>query len=225
MGNWFCRTKKLKILMMGLDHAGKTTMLYNMKLGEVISAIPTIAFNAETVQIEGAALTCWDVSSRGPSRVLWRQYYPSTQGFVFVIDSADKFRLDEAINGLERDILTSEETKNTVIMIMANKQDKEGAMTAQEIEHLLMEKCRYLKHCMQPVFVMPCSAYNRNQIMEAFSYFAELMILNCAGKAKRGLITLEERQAELAERSKAESGLALKFLLRGPVQYFKAFFE
>ena len=69
MGNYFSSTgkKQLKILMIGLDGSGKTTILYNLKLKEFIQTIPTIGFNYEEVKILDTNLRIWDVSTRSPS--------------------------------------------------------------------------------------------------------------------------------------------------------------
>lgn len=53
--------KEMRILMLGLDAAGKTTILYKLKLGEVVSSVPTIGFNVETVEYKNIKFTVWDV--------------------------------------------------------------------------------------------------------------------------------------------------------------------
>lgn len=88
-GDLFKR-KDMRVLMLGLDQAGKTTILYKLKLGEVVSCIPTIGFNVETVEVGKCNFTVWDVGGQDKIRPLWRHYYPNTQAVVFVIDSTDK---------------------------------------------------------------------------------------------------------------------------------------
>merc|ERR1712149_70790 len=79
--------KEMRILMVGLDAAGKTTILYKLKLGEVVTTIPTIGFNVETVEYKNISFTVWDVGGRDKIRPLWRHYYQNTQGIIFVVDS------------------------------------------------------------------------------------------------------------------------------------------
>ena len=83
MGNWLGRFLKMKkdmrILMVGLDAAGKTTILYKLKLGEVVTTIPTIGFNVETVEYKNISFTVWDVGGQDKIRNLWRHYYQNTQ--------------------------------------------------------------------------------------------------------------------------------------------------
>merc|ERR1711865_370646 len=81
--------KEMRILMVGLDAAGKTTVLYKLKLGEVVTTIPTIGFNVETVEYKNINFTVWDVGGQDKIRKLWRHYYLNTQGLIFVVDSND----------------------------------------------------------------------------------------------------------------------------------------
>merc|ERR1719451_223836 len=85
-----------KIVMVGLDAAGKTTILYKLKLSEVVTTIPTIGFNVETVEYKNISFTVWDVGGQDKIRPLWRHYYQNTQGLIFVIDSNDRDRIEDA---------------------------------------------------------------------------------------------------------------------------------
>jgi len=86
-------SEEVRILMVGLDAAGKTTILYKLKLGEVVTTIPTIGFNVETVEYKNISFTVWDVGGQDKIRPLWRHYYANTQGIIFVIDSNDRDRV------------------------------------------------------------------------------------------------------------------------------------
>ncbi|OWK14744.1 hypothetical protein Celaphus_00001414, partial [Cervus elaphus hippelaphus] len=72
--------KEMRILMVGLDAAGKTTILYKLKLGEIVTTIPTIGFNVETVEYKNISFTVWDVGGQDKIRPLWRHYFQNTQG-------------------------------------------------------------------------------------------------------------------------------------------------
>lgn len=72
--------KAVRILMVGLDAAGKTTILYKLKLGEIVTTIPTIGFNVETVEYKNISFTVWDVGGQDKIRPLWRYYFQNTQG-------------------------------------------------------------------------------------------------------------------------------------------------
>ena len=94
--------KEMRILMVGLDAAGKTTILYKLKLGDVVTTIPTIGFNVETVEYKNICFTVWDVGGQDKIRPLWRHYFQNTQGLIFVVDSNDRERIGEAQEELQK---------------------------------------------------------------------------------------------------------------------------
>merc|ERR1719430_451634 len=139
MGNMFATLfkglfgkKEMRILMVGLDAAGKTTILYKLKLGEIVTTIPTIGFNVETVEYKNISFTVWDVGGQDKIRPLWRHYFQNTQGLIFVVDSNDRERISEARDELMR-MLAEDELREAVLLIFANKQDLPNAMNAAEI--------------------------------------------------------------------------------------------
>nr|KAF6347781.1 ADP ribosylation factor 1 [Myotis myotis] len=166
MGNIFANLfkglfgkKEMRILMVGLDAAGKTTILYKLKLGEIVTTIPTIGeearpwgvgevagvagdwltlghapagFNVETVEYKNISFTVWDVGGQDKIRPLWRHYFQNTQGLIFVVDSNDRERVNEAREELMR-MLAEDELRDAVLLVFANKQDLPNAMNAAEI--------------------------------------------------------------------------------------------
>ena len=114
--------KELRALMLGLDAAGKTTILYKLKLGEVVSSVPTIGFNVETVEFEKVKFTVWDVGGQDKIRQLWKHYYQNTQALIYVVDSSDKERVEIAREELQK-MLSEDELKDAVLLVLANKQD------------------------------------------------------------------------------------------------------
>jgi len=134
--------KEMRILMVGLDAAGKTTILYKLKLGEVVTTIPTIGFNVETVEYKNISFTVWDVGGQDKIRPLWRHYYQNTQGIIFVVDSNDKDRIatDNNSNNAESSakdelhrMLAEDELREAVLLVFANKQDLPNALSVQKI--------------------------------------------------------------------------------------------
>nr|GMD55279.1 ADP-ribosylation factor 1-like isoform X1 [Ipomoea batatas] len=124
--------KEMRILMVGLDAAGKTTILYKLKLGEIVTTIPTIGFNVETVEYKNVSFTVWDVGGQDKIRPLWRHYFQNTQGLIFVVDSNDMDRIGEARDELHR-MLNEEELRDATVLVFANKQDLPNAMLVAEI--------------------------------------------------------------------------------------------
>merc|ERR1712183_173864 len=124
--------KEVRILMVGLDAAGKTTVLYKLKLGELVTTIPTIGFNVETVQYKNIHFTVWDVGGQDKIRPLWRHYYQNTQGVIFVVDSNDRERISEAAEELQK-MLREDELRDAAVLVLANKQDLPQAMSVAEV--------------------------------------------------------------------------------------------
>lgn len=149
-------SKEMRLLMLGLDAAGKTTILYKLKLGQDVTTIPTVGFNVETVTYKNVKFNVWDVGGQDKIRPLWRHYFSGasgyvprsrvtrrdsiresmltvsiiasnttgTQGLIFVIDSSDRKRMDEARQELHR-IINDREMKDSLLLVFANKQDVE----------------------------------------------------------------------------------------------------
>jgi len=132
----FMGKKDMRILMVGLDAAGKTTILYKLKLGEVVTTIPTIGFNVETVEYKNIKFTVWDVGGQDKIRPLWRHYFQNTQGIIFVVDSNDRSRIDAARDELHR-MLNEDELRDAVLLVFANKQDLPQAMPPPEMTERL----------------------------------------------------------------------------------------
>ena len=122
----------VRILMVGLDAAGKTTILYQLRMGQTIKTIPTIGFNVETLEYKGVNFTVWDVGGQDKIRILWKHYYQNTDCLIFVVDSNDRERIGEAAEELKK-MLAEDELKDSVVLIMANKQDLDGALSPADV--------------------------------------------------------------------------------------------
>ncbi|KAF1836312.1 ARF/SAR superfamily [Decorospora gaudefroyi] len=145
-------SKEMRLLMLGLDAAGKTTILYKLKLDQDVTTIPTVGFNVETVTYKNTKFNVWDVGGQDKIRPLWRHYFSGmlgrdgtvpgrranmcTQGLIFVIDSNDRDRIDEAKTELTR-IIQDREMKDALLLVFANKQDLQGAMRPKEVSDRL----------------------------------------------------------------------------------------
>ncbi|XP_026131729.1 ADP-ribosylation factor 5-like [Carassius auratus] len=139
MGNYFTMIfsrpfpkKQIKLLMVGLDAAGKTTVLFKLKLGEVVTTIPTIGFNVETVEYKNISFAVWDVGGQSKIRGLWKYYYQYTEGLIFVVDSSDHDRIETAAEELNA-MLAEDEMRDAVLLVLANKQDLPKAMPVHEL--------------------------------------------------------------------------------------------
>ena len=105
---------------------------YPPPIRAVVTTIPTIGFNVETVEYKNISFTVWDVGGQDKIRPLWRHYYQNTQGLIFVVDSNDSDRIDAARDELHR-MLNEDELRDAVLLVFANKQDLPNAMSASEL--------------------------------------------------------------------------------------------
>ncbi|CAG9813560.1 unnamed protein product [Phaedon cochleariae] len=130
------KEKEMRILMLGLDNAGKTTILKRFN-GEPINTIsPTLGFNIKTLEHRGFKLNMWDVGGQKSLRSYWRNYFECTDGLIWVVDSADKRRLDDCKAELHA-LLKEERLVGATLLIFANKQDLPGACSMEELQEIL----------------------------------------------------------------------------------------
>lgn len=133
-------TKDQQIVMVGLDSAGKSTFLDKLKLGELVTTIPTtntgVGFNVETLEYKNIRFTVQDFSGQEKLRKLWRHAYLGTHGIIFVVDSTDRDRIQDAREELWT-MLKEEAWREAVILVFANKQDLPHAMAADEVSEKL----------------------------------------------------------------------------------------
>ncbi|XP_030244146.1 ADP-ribosylation factor-like protein 4C isoform X2 [Drosophila navojoa] len=131
----------LHVVMLGLDSAGKTTALYRLKFDQYLNTVPTIGFNCEKVQgtlgkAKGVHFLVWDVGGQEKLRPLWRSYTRCTDGILFVVDSVDTERMEEAKMELMR-TAKCPDNQGVPVLILANKQDLPSACCPKQLENLL----------------------------------------------------------------------------------------
>ncbi|CAI8498233.1 unnamed protein product [Pichia kudriavzevii] len=124
-GKLWGANKEIRILILGLDGAGKTTILYKLQLGEVVKTKPTIGFNVETLQYKNISINMWDLGGQTSIRPYWRCYYANTAAVIFVVDSTDRDRLETARKELHL-MLKEDELVDSALLVFANKQDQAG---------------------------------------------------------------------------------------------------
>ncbi len=112
--------KHVRILMVGLDGAGKTSILYKLKMGESVATLPTVGFNVESIEHKNVHFTVWDVGGQDKIRPLWRHYYSTTDAIIFVVDSNDRSRVSEARNQLHK-MLDDPDLDDAILLVFSNK--------------------------------------------------------------------------------------------------------
>eukprot|EP00441_Pelagodinium_beii_P016671 CAMPEP_0197671850 /NCGR_PEP_ID=MMETSP1338-20131121/77580_1 /TAXON_ID=43686 ORGANISM="Pelagodinium beii, Strain RCC1491" /NCGR_SAMPLE_ID=MMETSP1338 /ASSEMBLY_ACC=CAM_ASM_000754 /LENGTH=187 /DNA_ID=CAMNT_0043251831 /DNA_START=114 /DNA_END=674 /DNA_ORIENTATION=+ len=138
------RREEMKVFLIGLDGAGKTTILYRLKLDEDVTNPSDVGFNVESIEYQDVQFTFWDGSGRSDMRPLWRHYYCGFHGIIFVVDCSDKQRAELAHEEFAK-MLGNEEIQNqdVVVLVYANKTDLPDAMTVEDVTKLLeLEKCK-----------------------------------------------------------------------------------
>ncbi|NHK31014.1 MAG: GTP-binding protein [Asgard group archaeon] len=130
----FRQKKQFKIAVVGLDSAGKTTMLNFLRFEKNIETLPTIGVNVEVLKRENVNLSIFDLGGQLHFRNLWGTLMRGSSAIIFVLDSADRYRLEEAKNELWK-VLLDPNYPDAPLLIVANKQDKENALSIQEIVH------------------------------------------------------------------------------------------
>ncbi|KAK2158411.1 hypothetical protein LSH36_171g08004 [Paralvinella palmiformis] len=124
--------KELRILLLGLDNAGKTTLLKSLASEDISHITPTQGFNIKSVQSSGFKLNVWDIGGQRKIRPYWRNYFENTDALIYVIDSADKKRFEETSIELA-ELLEEEKLTGVPVLIYANKQDLINAAPASEV--------------------------------------------------------------------------------------------
>jgi small GTP-binding protein len=124
--------KEKRILLLGLDAAGKTTILYKLNMGDTIHTIPTVGFNVENVRYKNIDFNCWDVGGQKKIRALWHHYYEGTDAVIFVVDANDSSRIEEVKEELYA-LMSNHFMKDASLLVYANKQDLPNSMTTAEV--------------------------------------------------------------------------------------------
>ncbi|XP_030636640.1 ADP-ribosylation factor-like protein 11 [Chanos chanos] len=129
--------KSTHVVLMGLDSAGKSTLLFRLQQGVVMETSPTVGFNVATVELDKkTSLTVWDVGGQGIMRANWRYYLEGCKALVFVVDSSDQTRMGEAKKALKK-VLSDENMRGVPLMVLANKKDLPNSMTIRQVSDQL----------------------------------------------------------------------------------------
>lgn len=162
------KEKEMRVLFLGLDNAGKSSVIKSY-LGESIHELsPTLGFEIRTIETQGYRVNCWDVGGQTTIRAYWRNYFETTDGVVWVVDSTDRNRIPDCKKELDS-ILKQERLAGSSLLIFANKQDINGALTAEEIAQLLELDSIDKRHWS----IVPCSAQDGKGIKDGFKWIID----------------------------------------------------
>jgi len=168
--NKFARVEG-RVLCLGLDNAGKTTVLYKLQIGEVICTLPTVGFNVESLKYRNVDLTVWDIGGQMKIRRLWRYYYENTTALIFVVDANDVARFDEARTELWL-LLTEPQLKDVPLLVFANKQDLPKAANIGDLADKL--QLANIKH--RPWYIQASCATTGDGLYEGLDWLCDQII-------------------------------------------------
>ncbi|KAM3471805.1 hypothetical protein MY5147_005628 [Beauveria neobassiana] len=162
------KDKEMRILMLGLDNAGKTTIVKKILNEDVHTVSPTLGFIIKTIDYDGYKLNIWDVGGQKTLRSYWRNYFEKTDALIWVVDSTDRLRIEDCREELHG-LLQEERLAGACLLIFANKTDVDGCMTQAEIlQALRLDEIRtHQWHILQ------CSAMTGKNLKEGLAWVVE----------------------------------------------------
>lgn len=176
------RKEEYSVLILGLDNAGKTTLLERLKgdfgTGAGVDPrkiVPTVGQNVGYISKNGVHVKIWDLGGQENLRTLWESYYEDAHAVVFVVDSTDSQRIEECCESLDA-IVSSELTEGTPVLMLANKQDKEERLEVEEIKEIFNKIAQ--KMSARDSRVLPISALDGSGIDEAAEWLITRLVRN-----------------------------------------------
>ncbi|KAF5732339.1 ADP-ribosylation factor-related protein 1 [Tripterygium wilfordii] len=131
------------VLILGIDKAGKTTLLEKLKSTYLNSEglppdriVPTVGLNIGRVEASNNKLVFWDLGGQPGLRSIWEKYYEEAHAVIYVIDAACPSRFEDAKSALEK-ALRHEDLQGAPLLILANKQDLSDSVSAEELARYL----------------------------------------------------------------------------------------
>merc|ERR1712137_1469924 len=140
------------------------------KLGEVVTTIPTVGFNVESVECKNIRFMVWDVGGQDKIRRLWHYYFQGTRGLIFVVDSSDRNRVEYAREEL-MEVLGADEMREAALLVFANKQGLPSAMPAAE----MTEKLGLHRMRSRQWFIQSTCATSGDGLHEGLSWLSRML--------------------------------------------------
>ena len=167
----FAGGKPSNILMVGLDNAGKTSILYKLKLGNLVTTIPTIGYNLETITYKNLKFIIRDVGGQDKIRSLWKDYCGKTvNAVIFVVDSTDSERFEEAGEEFQK-LVDNSDLSNAAFLVLANKQDRDEAVEVAKIAEVMkLQSYNSIKWS-----IFSCSAEKGDSLFEGMEWLSSVL--------------------------------------------------
>ena len=159
---------QIRLLTLGLDNSGKTTIIKSFLGEDPTSTSPTLGFTINTLKYNSNTINFWDIGGQTTIRSYWRNYFEETDGVIWVVDSSDKLRLNDSKEELHN-LLKQEKLAGATLLVFCNKQDINGALTVEEIKNILQLDIITSRHWI----IMPCSAINGNGLENGLKWLID----------------------------------------------------
>ena len=160
-----------KIIILGMQNAGKTTILYRLSLGQLVKTTPTIGSNVEELTYDNVKFQAWDLGGQESTRSVWDVYYMNTDAIVYVVDSQDDEYFEDSKSEFHK-VLSNPNLKNAVVLIFANKQDLPGAKAVNK----LIEDYEFNKIKNHIWSIQPCSATKGEGLVNGIKWLSEQLV-------------------------------------------------
>ncbi|CAM9707861.1 unnamed protein product, partial [Chrysoparadoxa australica] len=126
--------REMTVVVLGLDNAGKSTLLRKLATGGMAALQPTERPNLETFELGGIKFKAWDLGGHEAVRCLWDDYLCGAQGVLFILDSSDQERLEEASEELHMVLQAVGRSEKVPVAVCYNKCDLKASLPSSEIE-------------------------------------------------------------------------------------------
>jgi len=163
---------KQHVAIIGLDAAGKTTIMKRILRSEYSLSKPTFGVNIEVYQYRTLEFVVWDLGGHAPIRkTLWKKFVTKAQTIVFVVDAADKKRFHLAKEVFYESLENTD--PKAPILFLANKSDKEDTASSVEImEALELQKMTRID---RPFNMFRCSALTGEGLFQAWDWLVDIV--------------------------------------------------
>ena len=180
-----------KIIILGMQNAGKTTIIYHLSLGQFVQTTPTIGSNVEELKYNNITIQAWDLGGQEAIRSVWNVYFINTDAVIYVIDSQDEKNSEESKEEFQK-LLKNSKWYNAIILIFANKQDLPGAKPINQ----LIEEYEFNKIKNHIWKIQPCSALKGEGLIDGIKWLSEQLISRGKNKFPNNPYLVDENENE-----------------------------